>query len=276
MEGDISDRLLRPLPPASLGGELRAALRGALPDLAPAPVLLSDVGRGKASVLTSAGARAPGADVVERVVGVGDRRDLVLGAPCPLARVPAGSDVAVADLRSAALLRAHHPALNPVDPTSRDDATAGEPAPAIRIQPSWPDPGLETRGEVLEAASWLPAAGQGIAVLMTSVDRAASLDHLPVDLDAKAVLAAERAVARAFSGAVVLVRGWTFSDWLGLDALLLDPEGRRAVRGSVRDRGREPARVADALIRRLRDRGADQLAEPHISPRATVSAQVSP
>lgn len=210
------------------------------------------------AVLTSAGELPafPVPGLHERALGVADRRDVVLGAASPLASLGAGHAVAVQDLRTSTLLRAHHPTLEPVDDddAQRSPSSDGE---GTRIVPVWLDPTVETRGELLDSGSWLPAAGQGIAVLLRPgpEDRGG----IPRDPEATAVLALERGVAAAFPRVVTLVRGWTFGDWLGLDAVLLGRDGRRAVRGRVRGRGETTEQVSARMIALLRDRGADHL-----------------
>ncbi len=247
-----------------------------MPELARTPVRLSELARGEVgAVLTSAGELpgGPGPGVWERVVGVGDRRDVVLGARSPLAGLGAGRAVRVQDLRSATLLRAHHPSLHPVE-SGRVDAPSSSGGDVTRIVPLWPDPTVEVRGELLESGSWLPGAGQGIALLLAPSPGPATPDRIPGDAGATAVLALERAVAATFPGVVTLVRGWVFGDWLGLDALLLGRDGRRAVRGRVRGRRETSDQVAGRMVHLLRGRGADHLAEPDGSSRLS-SFQVS-
>ncbi len=232
-----------------------------MPGLAKAPVRLSELVRGEVdAVLTSAGElpATPVHGCRERAVGVVDRREVVLGAPGPVASLGPGDAVAVQDLRSATLLRAHHPTLRPVL-APNGGGSAPDPE-GTRIVPLWLDPSVETRGELLESGSWLPAPGQGIAVLLTP--GTAAPGPVPADEAATAVLAMERGVAAAFSGVGTLVRGWTFGHWLGLDALLLDRDGRRAVRGRVRGRRETTEQLAGRMVRLLRDRGADHLMDP--------------
>ena len=193
-----------------------------------------------------------------------DRREVVLGARTPLASLRAGTEVVVRDLRAATILRAHHPTLRPVRCPDTDGVAPSDEEGA-RIVPLWLDPSVETRGELLETGSWLPGAGQGIAVLLTP--GTAVPDPIPVDAAATGVLALERRVAAAFPDAVTLVRGWTFGDWLGLDAVLLGRDGRRAVRGRLRGRRESTEQVAGRMIGLLHGRGADHLVEPDRTPR---------
>jgi hypothetical protein len=238
-------------------------------------VRLSELVQGEVdAVLTSAGELWPPRvhGIRERALGVADRREVVLGARGPLASLGPGGVVAVGDRRSATLLRAHHPTLRPIQVEDAAEAVPSDEAGA-RIVPLWPDPTVETRGELLESGSWLPAAGQGIAVLLTP--GSAAMDPVPPDPAATALLALERGVAEAFPGVVTLVRGWTFGDWLGLDAVLLGRDGRRAVRGRLRGRREPPEKVAGRMIGLLRGRGADLILE---SDRSTPlsSFQTSP
>jgi hypothetical protein len=225
--------------------------------LAREPVSLAGLLDGSApGVVTSADSVLPEAleGLAERPLGIGDRRDLLLGASIPLDRLPAGTAIASPDARSTALLRAHHPRLRPTAPgASRLDREGGE---RLQIRPLWPAPELESSGEVLEPASWLPAPGQGLAVLLHRPEVAHRFQHLPADPHTGAILTAERAVGAAFPAAVPLVQGWVFGEWLGLGAVILSRDGRQAVRGRLRGSFADPLGLAERLVALLMDRGA--------------------
>jgi hypothetical protein len=130
------------------------------------------------------------------------------------------------------------------------------------VHPLWPDPGIEAEGELLDPASWLPAPGQGVAVLLYSPAAAHHFAGVPVDPRADAILRAERAVGDAFPFAVPLVRAQLFGEWFSVHALLLASEGGRAVRARVRGDRDDPVGVARRLVEVLTERGAALLRPP--------------
>lgn len=256
----LSDLRLPPLPPGSLDREDVASLVEH-PDIARTSVSLSELLSGtQAGVITSA-CRVPrgGVDgLVERALGVGDRRDIVLGGGQPLGRLPAGTAVGAPDARTVALLRAHHPDLEPRSPAGhRPPSAVGDGAGSTgpEIRPLWPDPGIESAGELLEPGSWLPSPGQGVAVLLHTPETADRFADIPEDPGAGAIVQAERAVGGAFSFAVPLVRAQLFGEWLSVHAIVLTPEGDRGVRGRVRGDRDDPAGVAGRVIDLLMERG---------------------
>ncbi len=186
----------------------------------------------------------PGVTMV--AVGIGDRREVLVGGTGALADLAEGARVAVATPRQRALLLAHHPGLEPVDPE-----TPGAPA----IRPLWTDPTLEGQRELLEWESWVPAPGQGIPVLLHTGPGSSPL----ISREAQDVLAAERGLARAFPGSLTCARGQTFGDGIRLRALLLSPDGRQAVRGEEQGSRGEIEEVVARLAATLRARGADRI-----------------
>lgn len=266
----ISEVALPPLPPASLDREDVASLV-AHPALARRTVSVADLLSGsQAGVITSA-CRVPRRGVeglVERALGVGDRRDVVLEASQPLGRLPAGTGVRAPDARTLALLRAHHPQLEPAGATGQDAESisregAGPVIPEIR--PLWPDPGIESAGELLEPGSWLPSPGQGVAVLLHAPAAADRFADIPEDPQAEAIVRAERAVGEAFSFAVPLVRAQFFGEWFSVHAIVLTPEGDRAVRARIRGDRDDPVGVAGRVIDLLMERGGSLLRPSHRS-----------
>ena len=259
MEGAISDVPFPPLPLRSLESRDPDGLHrlGVASSTVSSDRLRSDAG---AAAVTSACRVPPELEgvLVERAMGIGDRRDILLGADRPLGRLAPGTPVLTPDLRTTALMRAHRPTLevrpgwtqgaeSPLEPG------AGERRPEIR--PLWPDPAVESRGDLLEPDSWLPAPGQGVAVLLHAPGATARFAAIPTDPDAEAVLRAERAVGRAFSFAVPLVRAQLFGRWLSIHAVVLTPEGDRAVRARVRGDRHDPVGVAERLVEVLVERG---------------------
>lgn len=183
----------------------------------------------------------PGVEMV--ALGPGERR-LVLAGGGSLHDLPPGTAVGVPDERCKALLGALHPGLQAV----------GQGFPARHaVIPLWEKPGAEAQGELLERDSWLPRAGEGIPVLL---HRSGSPGMPPADPAAAAVLRAERAVARAFPGSVLCVRGQPFRGGLRLQALLISRDGTRAVRGEAQGPLDRTEEVAGALQDLLEARGA--------------------
>jgi porphobilinogen deaminase len=184
--------------------------------------------------------------VTMAAVGIGDRREVLVGGVEALANLAEGACVAVATPRQRALLLAHHPGLEPVDP--------GTPG-ALAIRPLWTDSTLEGQGELLEWESWVPAPGQGIPVLLHTGPGSSSL----ISQEAQDVLTAERGLARAFPGSLTCARGQTFGDGIRLRALLLSPDGRQAVRGEEQGSRDRIEEVVARLAATLRARGADRI-----------------
>jgi len=261
------DLTLPSLPAASLQGGDPSPLT-ALQDPARGAVVLGDLLDGTVDGVVTSACRipeAPGELLIQRTVGLGDRRDVVLGAEHPLSRLTAGAEVVAPDLRSVALLRAHHPELVPLRRNAgtakvcRDGASAEAPP---EIRPLWPDPTVESAGELLEPDSWLPAPGQGVAVLVYAPEAGHRFRDVILDPGADAVLRAERAVGRAFPFAVPLVRAQLFGEWLSVHGVVLAPTADRAVRARVRGDRADPVGVGERLVELLVARGADLLRPP--------------
>lgn len=204
-------------------------------------------------ILTS-GCRVSGAlpdGWVEVALGIGDRRDVLLDAASPLRRLPGGLRIGAGSPRIMALLHAHRPDLVPV-PEGPEDL------PSVR--PLWMDPRLESRGEVLDSASWLPEAGQGITVLVAP-KALLSPGQVEEDVAARAVLDAERALTNMIPPqAVLTVRAQAFRRGLHLSALLFSRDGRRLVRAQAQGRVDDARGLAEEVAGRLRHRGGDRLA----------------
>jgi porphobilinogen deaminase len=182
------------------------------------------------------------------VLGVGDRREVLVEGAGTLADVPKDTRVGVSTARQRALLRAHHPRLVPVSQGRAD-------GPVIR--PLWPEPELEAHGEVLEWESWLPAPGQGIPVLLHT-DSDTDIPSCP---EAAAVLTGERALARRFPQVTTCVLGQAFGGGIRIRALLLSADGRRVVRGERQGVREDVGGVARDLAKLLIARGAHRLLE---------------
>ncbi len=257
-EGELSGRMLPPLPLHFIQGDELARPSRLYGGGAPVP-LDSVLDGTVAGVITSA-CRLPGdryGDLVERPVGVGDRRDVLLHAERPLGRLEPGTEVRSPDLRTTALLRTYHPGLEAVPAGSGE--VLGDPSATgtrPRVQPLWPDPGVESDGELLEPESWLPAPGQGIGVLVCAPRSAHHFGGVGVDPATDAVLQAERAVGDAFPFAVPLVRAQLFGDWLSIHGVVLAASGDRMVRARVRGHREDPVGVGSRLAEVLMARGA--------------------
>ena len=158
--------------------------------------------------------------VAEVALGPGERRFALVGGGA-LADLPAGTPVRVPDTRCGALLRAHHPGLKVAD---------GGSATRYAVVALWQNPGAAAAGELLERDSWLPRAGEGIPVLL---HRTGAPGVPSGDPPTEAVLRAERTLAGAFPGADLCVRGQAFGGGVRLQAVLLSPDGTRAVRGET-------------------------------------------
>lgn len=183
------------------------------------------------------------------VLGPGDRRHVLTGGGF-LADLPAGTRVSVPDTRYAALLRALHGSLVP---------EVGFGGDGHAIVPLWRDPAAEGRGEFLERGSWLPGPGEGITVLLRPCGSPASEPDDPL---AAAVLAGERALAREFPGSLLSVRGQSFGGGIRFQALIVSPDGRRAVRGESQGSSDHPESVARELAGLLERRGARLIPVP--------------
>lgn len=231
---------------------------GLLPESIRAPLVRQGIpGRGDV-VLTTAEDLPREIPEDEEVIplSVGDRREVLLGAPAALAQLPPGARIGIPPgpgaLRLHALIRALHPGLEPVD----DGSHNGGRDPVVR--PLWPDPALEVRGEVLDPAVWLPAPGQGIAVLRCAPG--AGVPGVVADPAAAGILAAERELRSLFPDAVMCCRALAFGDGLRLSAVLLSPDGRQAVRGAASGPRSHAGEVAGRVADLLRHRGADRVA----------------
>lgn len=251
-EGVITDAAFPPYPRRALPPEQLPGLTGLGLGEEGAPVPLEALLSGALPGLVTEAHHVPdplprGVEVV--ALGPGERRFALLGGGA-LGDLPPGTAVRVPDGRCEALLRAHHPTLRVAD----GNAGAGHAVVAL-----WRDPGAAAAGELLERDSWLPRAGEGIPVLL---HRTGAPGVPPGDRATHAVLQAERSLARAFPGAVLCVRGQAFGIGLRLRALLLSPDGIRAVRGETQgplDRARE---VAVELAALLEARGARLVVSP--------------
>ncbi|HSG46566.1 MAG TPA: hypothetical protein VLA43_02010 [Longimicrobiales bacterium] len=254
-EGAITDAELPRYPLQGLPPERARGLTGLAPGEEGGAASLDALLSGALPGIVTSAHRVPDplSEELEWVaLGPGDRRLALVGGGSPH-DLPADTTVTVPDERCRALLRAHHPRLRPVGP----DGAARHAVVAL-----WQHPGAEARGELLEQDSWLPRAGEGIPVLL----RRAGGPGLPEgDPAAMAALRAERAVARAFPGAILCVRGQPFGARLRLQALILSPDGTRAVRGETQG----PQDLAEDVARELADlldaRGARLFTPP--SPR---------
>lgn len=270
-DGVDATSLLPPLPPSSIAGEGWVGLTDH-PHRARTTVTTADLLDGVVSgAVTSACrvSRLDGDDLVVRVLGIGDRRDVLLHGKDPLRALEAGTEIRSPDLRATALLRAHHPGLQAVPADEPPGAAAVDDSPAApppEVRPLWPDPGIESAGEVLEPESWLPAPGQGVAVLVHRPEAAIHFDGISSDAGAEAVLRAERAVGDAFPFAVPLVRAQLFGEWLSVHGIVLAPAGDRMVRARVRGHRGDPVGVGARLVEVLMARGGDLLSPPRAVP----------
>lgn len=273
------DLLLPPLPPTSLQrGE--ASPVADLPPVTRRVVSLGDLLDGTVQGVVTSACRVQGPareQLIERAIGLGDRRDVLLGAGQPLRGLDAGTRVVAPDLRSVALLRSHYPDLVPLPSGTLGSAVradVGSERAAPEIRPLWPDPGIESAGELLEPDSWLPEPGQGVAVLLHTPGSAHLFRDVVVDPEADAVLQAERAVGRAFPFAVPLVRAQLFGEWLSVHGIVLSSDGHRAVRARVRGDREDPVGVAERLVDVLMARGGDLLRPPEWTESASGAAAI--
>ena len=212
-----------------------------------------------------------------------DPRDaLVLppNASRTLATLPAGSRIGTGSERRAALARAFRPDCEVVPMRGNVDTRlakldSGACEALVLAAAGLRRLGLDHRAsELLERTAWLPAAGQGaLAVVVRSDDArtrrlVATLDDLPT----RQAVRAERELLRLIGAGCHLpvgVLGLPYPGGLRLWAMVLSPDGRRAVRADRTGRQAEPERLAAEVATVLLGRGAgDILAE---LPRASAA-----
>jgi hydroxymethylbilane synthase len=120
--------------------------------------------------------------------------------------------------------------------------------------------------ERLPSSVSLPAPGQGALALQVREDDtetsavAARLDHRP----SRIAVTAERALLEKLAGGCMVpvgALGKVEDDRLSLDAVVADPEGRRAFRGQEAGPAADPEAVGRALAARLLEQGADRILE---------------
>lgn len=245
---------------AALTASLADALREgtASPEsisLDPGPgATLQDVLDGKLNllVLHAAGlpARLPLGLVSEIVLERRDPRTVSVVAstpPTPLRELPASSGVICPSDREAALLRALHPELavapgsgEGLGPSAVDDALrrVGQGEADAVLLPAWiwalhRSPGLGA--ELLPRTVWIPRPGEGGTAVVSAISDTvaasaiASLIHPSTRGEVMSELSFLEAVDPR-PGVTVLSTGLSYGTGLRLWGLLLDAEGRRAVR----------------------------------------------
>lgn len=183
--------------------------------------------------------------------------------------LPAGARVATGSPRRAALLRECRPDLREVPlrgnvdtrlrrlEEGRCEAMILAMAGLIRIDR------LDGRARRLDPSRFVPAPGQGALAVETRRDSEAArlvrpLQHAP----SAACVAAEQALVAALGGGCQLPLGahaGIAGERLRLQAFLADPESGRSVRGAEEAEASAPARVAEALARRLLAAGGREI-----------------
>jgi len=201
-----------------------------------------------------------------------DVRDVLIGregVPLTLATLPSGARVGTGSLRRQALARAHRSdirvegirgnldsRLRQVD-EGRLDAIFLAAAGVRRL--GW----IHRISEAMDPASWPPAPAQGaLAVVGRTGDEAsargwvAALNHRP----SEAAVSAERMLLHALEAGCqlpVAAHALPFDNRLRLRAMVVDPSGRRVVRGEMTGLLSEPERLGREMARLLKSRGAD-------------------
>jgi hydroxymethylbilane synthase len=189
-----------------------------------------------------------------------------------LDRLPAGSRVGTGSLRRTAQLKAHRPDLvflpirGNVDTRLRK-LESGEYDAIVLACAGLARLGRADRiSERLPSSVSLPAPGQGALALQVREDDtetsavAARLDHRP----SRIAVTAERALLEKLAGGCMVpvgALGKVEDDRLSLDAVVADPEGRRAFRGQEAGPAADPEAVGRALAARLLEQGADRILE---------------
>ena len=123
--------------------------------------------------------------------------------------------------------------------------------------------------ERLDASVFLPAIGQGALALETRADAARELVERLDHRETHVAVEAERAFMRRASGSCLTpmaAYGVVDAEAVTLTAVILDPDGRRAVRGSRRGAPADAIELGEALAAELLDAGgADILREVGIA-----------
>lgn len=188
----------------------------------------------------------------------GERRTVVTGLDGEVARQRPGTRISVPDRPAALLLGLLYRELSPVveDPPVAPGTDGGPSTPSLA--PLWMDPGLATRGEVLSPGEWLPSAGQGIPVLVHHRDH--PVPGVEGLAGAQAVLDAERCLVVELGGRAVRVQGRSFGPGIRLRAVVVSPDGRHLVRGSVQGPVHDWRGVTGRLMELLHRRGVAHVA----------------
>jgi len=191
------------------------------------------------------------------------------GSTVSLADVAAGSRVGVTSLRARGLLALNRPDLIPVmtDPDLDRATLTGDAGvdllvlPAHRVRKSgW----TGHAAEVLPGKSWMPAPGQGGIVVLSRDEGHAVTDpwaamHDPMSHHALSAEASFMQALGAGPGSPVCAWALPFGRWIRLWAMVLDPEGLRAVRADLTGALDDPGSLGERMASLMKLRGASAL-----------------
>ena len=118
--------------------------------------------------------------------------------------------------------------------------------------------------ETFTLEQMLPAPGQGALALETrsddgrTINIASSLNHQQTSIAVRA----ERTFLRRLEGGCnlpIAVHASIEKNWINMDGLVISPDGRKAIRNSVRDRPESADEAAVLLADRILERGGEKL-----------------
>ena len=198
-----------------------------------------------------------------------DPRDALVGAAGPLAELPAGARVGTSSLRRRAQLLAHNPDLDVLPLRGNVDTRLGKHAAGEYDAIVLAAAGLRRLGRTgeisaeLDAAEFVPAAGQGLLALETRGDGAArAVVELLDDRTARTRLEAERALVEALDATChtpVGAHARVEADTLVLHAFAGLPDGSEWITDRAVLPGADPVAAGEELARRMLAAGAGEL-----------------
>lgn len=211
----------------------------------------------------------PGGLVVAAVPPREDPRDAVVG--CRLEELPAGARVGTSSLRRTAQLRLLRPDLV-IEPVRGNVDTRlrrleeGRYEAIVLAAAGLRRLGWEARiAEVLPPDVMLPAVGQGALAIETRADgEAFELCRRLDDPASHQAVSAERALLTALGGGCqvpIAAHAVVTDETLRLRALVVSPDGARAVRQEIDGPAADAVRLGEELGRRLLAAGAEAILE---------------
>jgi hydroxymethylbilane synthase len=193
--------------------------------------------------------------------------------------LPAGARVGTGSQRRRALTLAHRPDLEVSGIRGNLDTRigkveAGEYAAILLAAAGLRRLGWSRRvAQHLDAASWLPAPGQGALAVVAREDDAATLallrllDHLP----SRSATEAERTILHALGAGCQLpvgALGLPFGGGMRLRAMVASPDGRRMIRASATGAQDDARALGERVAERLIRMGAQSILASHPAPDA--------